>query len=516
MASYLFSTTQSSNVEKPYYIDSLVYNYIDDNTVFNKNLPLDDYFVLIQNVNIKYQNAKAIDTFTNNAIADLNLIKIQRTSLPTNTLNTINNTELNTQLINDFDSDIHNTDIFLEILENKNANDVIQLKQTLIRNIDRSIKNAGQIIAKSTENTTINTTLNSKGHKEFTVYLNEVNNSISYSFFEITKTLLSDEPKDFSSISNNTERVNKELADKIRVQAIRNIKGLYAERNDSLRNSIRSASQKSINYIIKNLKSKHYQNFVNAFSSRNSMINGGNIHYYYYLRTIMYDFLKIDKSIFYEDNPQIYEYMKKVLVDLYIKTCYPLIQYDFLDILLKKYTVIGDFINARFTLLAKVLFTFNLVDGLTSSVNENLIPVSVKNDFPTNIYTYIQRNNKGNLGSDGTREDVLKSILINLHNMSNDVVSKSESVQIIQNSIHNNQQSLRNMIHNTNNIDKILKSKLVEYYILVSLIFIVISVCGVLMLLNYSDYSILFATIVIASVVIYNLIVIIMKFINKN
>lgn len=516
MSSFLFSTTQSSNVEKPYYIDSLVYNYIDDNTVFNKNLPLDDYFVLVQNVNIKYQNAKAIDNFINTKATELNLTKIQRTSLPTNTLNTINNNELNTQLINDFNGDINNTDIFLEILENRNANDVIQLKQNLIKNIDKSIKEAGQIIAKSTDNTTFNTTLNSKGHREFTVYLNEVNNSISYSFFEIVKTLLSDEPKDFSSISNNTERVNKELADKIRVQAIKNIKGLYAERNISLRNSIRLASQKSINYIIKNLKNKNYQDFVNAFSSRNSMINGSNIHYYYYLRTIMYDFLKIDKSIFYEDNPQIYEYMKKILVDLYIKTCYPLIQYDFLDVLLKKYTLIGDFVNARFTLLAKVLFTFNLVDGLASAINENLIPTSVKNDFPTNIYTYIQRNNKGNLSSNGTREDTLKSILINLHNMSNDVISTTESVQIVQNSIHNNQQSLRNMIYNTNNIDKILKSKLVEYYILISLIFIVIFVCGLLMFLNYSDYSILFATIVIATVIIYNLIVVIMKFINKN
>jgi hypothetical protein len=283
--------------------------------------------------------------------------------------------------------------------------------------------------------------------------------------------------------------------------------------------SLRETGKKALYTIVTTTPGFKASEFVAALSSRTNMTSKNNPFkkYYYMLRTVMLDFFKIDAKVFYETDDKIDMFMRKLLVDMFIKLCYPMIQYDFLNIMMQRYIEKGDFVNARFALMAKCLFCFTMVAKLVEPIQETaLTQTSIKKDFPSIIQTYIERNNNGDIMFDGYTEDKLKNILLDLHDMSNKVEDTSSRTEIVRKAILNNQLAMRTVLAANEDIVKRLNKKYSEFYIIFSLLIVLLAACSVLYFIDMSDIAMMVAAAFVVSVLIFKLFLMILSFVRKN
>ena len=526
---YLYNFT-NTDVRKPYKVDDLLFNYSDTTTNFASILPLITYYVKITSVNLSYQDAADVDALTGVDKRSFFNPKTQ-TSISVNlpsicqNLNidasTNNQPVVNINTTNIFTGDIDRTDINVVIETTNDNNSVIEFKIKVINNIHQRISYLGKTLLKKPSYTskTLQTLFGSLSHLEFDNYLYEINTAVATVYFRETfEKISTNEVETVLPLGLTEEQVlSIEEGDRIRLTAIANLRLISVPwKFDPLMLTMRHASLKTLYHIINNTPSFKASEFIRAYSSRNAMTNGDFIKFYYRYRTLMYDYFKIDKSIIHEEDNKIDLFMRKLLVDIYIKACYPLIHYDMIDILMKRYMSYGDFVNARFALLAKCLFSFQLVNELITGVPDNNIPNTIRVDFSTNIIAYIQRNNRGDINSTGTTEDKLKQIVTDLHEMSNSVVDNSSFMRILGQAIQQNQLSMRSLITALEEQKKDLQKYYLEYYIVISLLLILILVCGLLYYFEIYEYGMITAVVFFICVLLYKLVMMIMSFIQNN
>lgn len=192
-------------------------------------------------------------------------------------------------------------------------------------------------------------------------------------------------------------------------------------------------------------------------------------------------------------------YFKNILVDLYIKTSYPLVHYDFIDALMQRYTENGDFVNSRVALLAKIMFVNHFVDAVVmattastggSIVNPNIPPVI--DAIKTTLNNYVTTLNTAYADSvvQGTgTKDPRVAIMRRLQNMSSKVTQDNKTASEVHNNVVQHQITLRNLETNSKNLKNVRSKKLLEFGLLSSALVAVVVACGVFIVIKKTDWA---------------------------
>ncbi len=217
---------------------------------------------------------------------------------------------------------------------------------------------------------------------------------------------------------------------------------------------------------------------------------------YYYLRSDIINRLQIPTNVIPAQDDNVMIYIKRILADLYIKTCYPLLHYDFIDGMMRRYAKEGDYVNVRIALLAKVFMTYYFVDYINKNIYavDNTLTQERKNNYNdmftrinTNINNYITGLNNIDVNSTPGK-NVMADIIRSVHDISNKVVQNSQDIDDVRRQIDENQKGLRNVVANNEIIKDAYKAKVVEFWVTVSILFTILIVCGVLLVLNKPEF----------------------------
>lgn len=526
---YLFNssgTTNNSNVQKAYYIDNLVYNYAGDDNLFNANLPLDLYLMKITSAAIQYEKSSDVDNQLAKSMANSTLQPLvpnrgsynQSVNITTTDAcgqrqsTTITTAQAPSEVVTvEVDpikaADIENYDINLAMTTNGKA-DI----NNIITYVNYRIDTLGKKLFPTTSTANKFT---GASHANFESYISEITASIAHLYFYGAALMINkDETKTFDTMTFDQKAVIMD-SDRIRVSAITNILNMLVPwKFEPLIGSLRTMSREVLFTIATNIGIDKSEDFIKGFSNRANMTNGPYKQYYYMFKNMMIQKYSVDKNILVENDNRVDLFMRKLLIDIYIKTCYPLIHYDFIDTLMKKYVSLGDFVNARFALLAKCMFTYRFVRKLLESATN--VPTSISVDFPTNMLEYLKRNNGQGIGSTTSTAQNLKEIIADLHKMSNNVSEASRKTEILKTAITDNQLSMRTLITAINEKRARHRLYVIEFYIVLSMLILVIVSCSVLYFMDLVDIGTLVAGCFLAVVLVYKAIMMIIGFIRRN
>ena len=268
-------------------------------------------------------------------------------------------------------------------------------------------------------------------------------------------------------------------------------------------------------HTLTNIRTDVIANFSNTS-------NGFTRPLYYQLRSDIISKLYLPSNVLPDQNDHVLLYIKRILADTYIKTCYPLIHYDFINAMMQKYADAGDFINVRIALLAKVFFVYYFVDYINVNIfqTDSTLSTDVKNNYSniinsvnTNLNNYMVSLNNINMNGDPGRNE-LAEIMNSLQKLSVDVVNQSQDMSSLKEQIEENQLALRNIISNTEIIQREYHYKIAEFIIAVIFVVIFVVVSCILLFLNKPDYVLYLAGGIFIVIVLIKIIQFIIKFLR--
>lgn len=240
---------------------------------------------------------------------------------------------------------------------------------------------------------------------------------------------------------------------------------------------------------------------------------------YYRLKNHMLNNIKMPPRFSIEalDNDKKYaEYLKMLAVDVYIKTCYPVIIYYYISNMAQTYAKLGDFVNARVALLAKVMYTYFFVKAATKNYMEQQGLQAADSQEMANkisaIYTilndYLHKMNNSDIS--------ITKIIKKNHKISNEVVDKNMSIQELQQSIRRNQLALRNVLYNVDELKKKYGRKKIELMVICFVLLALIVSCSVLIAIDMKTPVLYVAGGVAIAVLGYGIIKLVLSMIKNN
>lgn len=244
---------------------------------------------------------------------------------------------------------------------------------------------------------------------------------------------------------------------------------------------------------------------------------------FFEFRRALYNRLDIPANILSESDINVKLYVKKILSDLYIKSCYPAIQYDIISAFAAKFQKTGDFINMRFSLLAKITYVRNWITEFVSIYNnataDDTVIANTQNtntiitQILTLLNTYLQRVNNIDLNSD---QDQLKKIMKQLHLLSDEVNDSSQKIDTLKDSVNKGQLSLRNTVYMSELMDKKYNNTQNIFYLLIIVAIILLIIYGVLLFLNMNKQLYILSGCIIAVLLLTQVISFIISLYNKS
>ena len=239
------------------------------------------------------------------------------------------------------------------------------------------------------------------------------------------------------------------------------------------------------------------------FKNFNPSQNGFQAPAFYNLRTKLIRNFNIPESYFSRETTDAeIMYFKRILVDTFLKTSYPYIQLLLIDLLMKIYATTGDYINVRLGLLAKMMFVHNFITNLDSL---SLGPVSQR------IFTYIN-----DLLTQLNNSNKIEEVLAELHQMSKKAVVSSHMLEQVKKDIAQNQINLGNISKNISSNKSTYRGKLVEFWLIFSLLLTLFLVSTVLIFLKMPTFVYLLIVIMLSIILIIQAINVIKIIISKN
>lgn len=234
------------------------------------------------------------------------------------------------------------------------------------------------------------------------------------------------------------------------------------------------------------------------------------------------------KTLSQNSNSDVAVYFAKTITDVYLKCSYPLIQYQFINSLISTYMKSGDFLNTRFGLLAKIYLVTYTVSVLSLSMqqyaNNNKYSYTIQdkvtlateriNDVLQKLNQYLININNIDITDSNTTSDQQFAIIVNdLKNLSNKVQSESSKINIIKNGIQSSSLEVRSLLDNMKIIDKKLKAKKIEFWIVFSVLLTFIITCVILIMIDQSLLVIYISAIAILLVILYKLCLLVISFV---
>jgi hypothetical protein len=515
---YLFENATAADTKKPYILDPVLNTYSGDEATFNTNLLVDEYLRTITGVTIRYENTQAnneklmellkVKNLSNISIAKTYIRTASQQSIsPSSATNNQCGGSSSAPIISDTNpiraAEIQQNDIVLDVIATNSID-----KSTLISHMNNQL---------SSISASINNTLS---HTTFDTYLSQINAAIAQLFFyTMVYQLNITENSQYGMVTNNAPILTgniKDIAARIKHISITTIRDMLVPwKFYQFMAEMRELTKKVLTKIAVDIGMSKSHDFIKCFSSRTSMKSEKYRVYYMLFKQMMFDhFITTSVVINSDTELDVVTYIKKLVIEIYIMSAYPLIHYDFIDTLMKMYINLGDFVNARFGLLAKCMFTRRIIQKIITDVTH--VPTSLSITFPTNLLRYLKLANLNNFSSSATTNEKIKDIVIELHKLSNDISDGSRKTEQLKSAIKDNQLSMRTIIaSNKENIKK-LNMQQIHFWILVSLIITVVAASGILYFFEKYDIGMMVAACILGVVLVYQAILIIIGFIKKN
>lgn len=226
---------------------------------------------------------------------------------------------------------------------------------------------------------------------------------------------------------------------------------------------------------------------------------------YYKLRSSMISNVDVT-PIYQTDDTNLLLLYKKYVVDMFIKTCYPLVQLIYMESMLLVKMKKGDYVNVRVIVLAMayyVYYTLKKLIVINSNMNNNdKISVTQENAIGTmmqNIVTYIENNTKADINATSAN-DAMKKIVVDLHDLSGQVVRSNKTIQDVKNQISDNQLAMRNVLFNISIKRKSYERASLEFYI--SLVILLVFIITNTLLLSFELGDIVYIVCGVMSLII--------------
>lgn len=255
--------------------------------------------------------------------------------------------------------------------------------------------------------------------------------------------------------------------------------------NDILCTYVRTKIQKNLDFNNKSTTTQEQRKYIYTNLMEDLQIDKFKGPLYYNLRTELTKQLKFSTQILNNENTNVQLYFKQIVADIYIKTCYPVIIFNYINCMMNMYIEYGDFVNSRIALLAKVMYAYYFFVNITSNYGTTgRTPVldSTVETYLSKIQFYLQ--NVNNIDMQANNTNMMRSIVKDLHKQSSVVVDKSKEIQMLKDQIKNNQLAYRNVIYNTDVSKKFYKAKITENIVLIVILVSLIIVCSALLVLN--------------------------------
>jgi hypothetical protein len=385
-------------------------------------------------------------------------------------------------------------------------------------NIQRGSDTSVNTLLKAIQDSVGNPTDVNKSHDAMHIYMRNIVSSVCLHYFKSALSAMSQDPT-FSNgrepwqesryllntLPNNNQLVLNETLKETANAVLCEIIKTKVKQNMDLNENSTSTNKKMLPQTF--IEDLRYGNFKGPL--------------YYKLRTELAQRIKLD-NVIKVGSPTTIQYFKMLAADLYIKTCYPILIFDYIQCMMTLYMQYGDFMNARLALLGKVLYVYQFITYLVEMFSAlNTSPSdpykTLLTTIVSNLQFYLQNLNKIDMTGNGDANK-LRSIIQDLHNVSSEVVDKNSQVHKTKNEIIQNQLAMRNIIYNTEQLRKQYTNKMLEFIFFLCLLILIIVVCSVMLALatptnNFALYVMYISTGIAMAVLIYLAIKIISKLI---
>lgn len=307
---------------------------------------------------------------------------------------------------------------------------------------------------------------------------------------------------------------NKEMIADV-IDAGNEIKMMSGPKEASILTNLHNTSSEAIRLLIKDQAPSTYR--LDGF------VEGSNFHFNKFrttLREVMFAKLVLREYVGNKSIPdQVFVYMRRLLVELYIISHYPYIHFQYISELLKKFKEAGNFINMRVAALVRVAFTINTLlwyyteaadkfSGKDKTEKQHVI-VSEWAETLKNYMTALSRVDFKN------KDATIQNVIADLHSLSSKVSTQSLSVDELKDNIVASQTQVRSIISRLKQVNQERSKKMTQYSILVFLLLLVVIISAVLLIFNLFKNYLLYGLIGICSVIIlFNLIVSIIQLVK--
>lgn len=458
--SYLYDNTNNNTI---YNIDNTLYNYIKSDNNFVTNINLELFLSNIANVTIFAESPNDVSIRSN--INELTFI---------NNISKYNSLDKTSTFIDNASS----TELVVIIKRDNFVN--IAFNQKLLDRLYNNIKNPPT----------------STTYESVHGYLYDIIYFTTYAYFSLALTTL---------INNNPGKNGS-----IIYNSILSFGNLYESQQLEIFSSLSNSCKICMKTIIDNLGINQNNDIMSDF-------NGSNPNFisplYYELRTMMYK--KLDfKKFFPSADQNTILYIQKILTDLFLKSCYPIIHLSYITTMISNNS--SNFVNMRIALLAEIYFVQYFINGLKDNVYptiKSMITGTIITNYDnlfTNMQTTISNyltylNNINTVAG----ENSIANIIIKNHTLSSKVENDYVDINAKSTDISSNQMVLRNLITNV----EIIKRRNIWYKIIFwsTIVFIVIHLIlsPIFIYYNKTYYLIhlsLFMIVAIILTIIYDLI----------
>lgn len=444
---HLFQPTTDPNnplEKKAYYVDNIFFSVLSDTTFRDDITKLDKYLADITNVNIYQQAFVDVRKYTNMNIPGEYFESSGQYAEPSR--------------LTTFVDDSYEYDLSIDISKSTSLSG--ENFQAIIREVT------------STSNITDEVT---KDHVKFRNFIFDMAEDVTRPFMVRAKDMMVTLAREF----NDTRECIYEPI--IYLGKMKNAK---------------------FGYLLTELRSKCIESFKELFEKKvlsnpddikDLKMGGFRSKLYYELRTTMIS--KVDiKNLYNSPDSNLRLFFKKYIVELYIKACYPVIHLIYMQAMLEWKTKIGDYVNVRVIVLAMayyVFYTLTQLKIMDASIDTPNNRMTVQQEQTLKvllqyIITYVENNTKADINAVNGNEEI-KRIIIELHEMSSEVVNGNSSIQIIKKQIQDNQLSMRNILFNIEVKRKDFKWAYAEFIIAICILLLFVIVNTILLIFSLSN-----------------------------
>ena len=474
---YLFEANGAS--QAPYNVDPVLFRIISASG-FNDTVAISSYFKEINSADIQMENHDSVRRFIGQLLPGETAVD-PNAPLPAKSYS--------------FNSDASSSDIFVNFGRNTASGLSPQAFQTILKDV----------ITIHTPITNNATDLTTTDHTAFRAFIYEIMDDVTRYFFNAAKQKLGEF---VYGLPDSDSR-------QILYDPVMRLYNIKTTRLSGVITSLRDACTKSMADIFESfpISSADMLSFKpGAYTSK----------FYYNLRTRMVDSIDV-KTIYTNIEIDQVIYFKKVIVDLFLKSCSPMVHILFMQSMMQYYVNRGDYVNVRVIMLAMVFYVFYTLKAFTELNNTmpadsqiSATQAASMNVILNKFVTYLNNNTKVNVDSPDSTNDGLKQLVFDLHSLSEGVSSQNGTIQALVKQIADNQLAMRNVLFNIEVERKEYKKATWEFWIVLSVLVGMVIANTVLFVMGKPEFAFYLSGFLAGAVIVFKIVLMVMAFVTKK